>query len=71
MKSSTTLTTLLVSDNDMSLYTEFFDSLAQFFKQNTSLVTLQMNHCGLSNKAIMYLARGLKYNSTLQHLSLG
>ena len=30
-----------------------------------------MNHCGLSNKAIMYLARGLKHNQTLKHLSIG
>lgn len=71
LKSLTKLTTLLVSDNDMSLYHEFFDSLTQFLKQNTSLTTLQMNHCGLSNKAIMYLSRGLKCNKTLQHLSLG
>lgn len=34
-------------------------------------MTLQMNHCGLSNKAIMYLARGLKHNQTLKHLSIG
>jgi hypothetical protein len=40
LKSSTTLTTLLVSDNDMSIYHDYFEALTQFLKENKSLVTL-------------------------------
>lgn len=65
LKTSTSIVTLNVSDNEMSLYQENFDAVCSFLKQNKSLLTLTMNHCGISNRAMKHLSHGLKYNTAL------
>ena len=71
LKPSKTLQRLNVSENDFSLFQDEFESLGNFLKHNSSIKLLNLSQCGLQLEAIQFVARGLKYNSSLECLMLG
>lgn len=62
LKSSSSLLSLNVSNNDLKQETRQYSQLSQFLASNKSLKTLKINNCGWNHYQLSHYSEGLSKN---------